>query len=66
MVQGRRREGRGVEEGAGGEEMGMGYIANIGEVEQVLVCAELKTGFIGVVEVYDWWDELDVAWAEDS
>jgi hypothetical protein len=46
--------------------MGMGYIANVGKVEQVLVCAELETGFIGVVDVYDWWDELDVAGAEDS
>lgn len=66
MVQGRRREGISVEEGAGCEEMGMGYIANVGKVEQVLVCAELETGFIGVVDVYDWWDELDVAGAEDS
>ena len=55
-----------VEEGLRGEEMSIGDIANIGEVEQVLVGADLKLGLAFPVGADDGWQHLDIAFAEDA
>ncbi len=46
--------------------MCIGDVAHIGEVEHVCVGAELEPGFVGVIDVYYWGEDLDVALAEDA
>lgn len=64
-------EGDGVggvceEEGAGGEEVGMGDVLDVGEVEEVVVLSNLPAGLAGTVDIDDMVLGLDVALANDT
>jgi hypothetical protein len=39
-------------------------VADVGEVEEVGIFAELEPGLVGVVDVEDWGEDLDVAFAK--
>lgn len=56
---------RGGDQSVGSEEMGVRDVAHVGEVEEVVVVAELEAGFVGCVGGEGAWDQLDVAFAED-
>jgi hypothetical protein len=43
----------------------MSDVLDVGEVEEILVGPELETGLGSVIDVYDGWEDLDVAGAED-
>lgn len=63
----RRRGERGCGEQCGGcEEVGVRYVAYVGEVEEVFVVAELEAGFSCCIGCEDAGDELNVALAEDG
>jgi hypothetical protein len=57
--------GRGEQE-AGGKEVGVGDVADVGEVENVCVVAELDVGFAVLVGSEEAGEGLDVALAEDT
>lgn len=50
----------------GGEEMGVGDVADVGEVEDVCVVAELDVGLAVLVGSEEAGEGLDVALAEDA
>lgn len=41
-------------------------VLDVGEVEEVLVGAELETGLVGAVDVDQVREDLHVGWAEDA
>lgn len=49
-----------------GEEVCVGDVADVCEVEEVGVVAELDVGFVGLVGFYEAVEGLDVAFAEDA
>lgn len=66
MVQRRCAAGGGEEEGVGGEQVCVGDVANIGEVEDVCVVADLNLVLGGLVGVVEAGEGLDVTFAEDA
>jgi hypothetical protein len=50
----------------GGEEVGVCDVLDVGEVEEVVVVAELEAGFVGCVGGEGPRDQLHVTFAEDG
>lgn len=66
VVKGHRLGGGGDEEHVGGEEVAVGSVASVGEVEKVVVVSELDSGLALVVGTQETGKGLDVALAEDG
>lgn len=66
VVEGRGGGGGGAEEALGGEEVGVGDVADICEVEEVEVVAELDLVLAALVGVVETGNELNVALTKDT
>lgn len=66
VVEGRDGGGGGREEEAGGEEVGVGDVADVGEVEEVVVVAELDARLALAVDLDHLVRHHGVALAEDA
>lgn len=66
VVEGDSGGGGGDEEELGGEEVRVGDVANVGEVEEVLVVADLDVVLAALVDVEDACEGLDVALTKDT
>jgi len=66
VVQGLDVQLRGRGEGARREQVAVGHVLDVGEIEQVLVVAELEPGLAVAVHVDHGRDQLHVAGAEDG
>lgn len=66
VVQGHGAGGVGEQEGAGGEQVGVGDVLDVGEVEQVVVVAELPARLARAVDVDQVVLRHDVAFANDA
>lgn len=66
VVQRRRGQLDRLEQRRGREQVRVRHVADVGEVEQVLVVAELEARLARLVDVVHGWDGLHVAFAEDA
>lgn len=66
MVEGDSGGGGSGEEELGGEEVGVSDVANVGEVKEVLVIADLDVVLAALVDVEDAGEGLDVTLTKDA
>lgn len=66
VVEGDSGGGGSGEKELGGEEVGVGNVANIGEVKEVLVVADLDVVLAALVDVEDAGEGLDVTLTKDA